>query len=94
LRVIFQMPSYSDYLTPAFDEIPQYGAGSIQVIRRMRSALAELAESVESDRAAVVNAYIDHLDWSIDAPISVLKIAWRRGSKIDRDWGSLSDTKD
>jgi uncharacterized membrane protein len=66
LRVIFQMPSWGDYLTLAFDEIRQYGADSIQVMRRLRSALAELAENVGSDLATPVKAYIDHLDWSIE----------------------------
>jgi uncharacterized membrane protein len=66
LRVIFQMPSWGDYLTLAFDEIRQYGAESIQVMRRLRSALAELADNVGSDRAQLVNAYLEHLDRSIE----------------------------
>lgn len=67
LRVIFQMPSWGDYLTLAFDEIRQYGADSIQVMRRLRSALAELAETIGNDRAALVNAYLEHLDRSIES---------------------------
>ena len=39
-------PTWEDYLTLAFDEIRQYGAGSVQVMRRLRSALLGLAESV------------------------------------------------
>jgi uncharacterized membrane protein len=66
LRVIFQMPSWDDYLTLAFDEIRQYGKDSIQVMRRLRSALAELADSVGSERARRVNAYLEHLDHSIE----------------------------
>jgi uncharacterized membrane protein len=67
LRVIFQMPSWGDYLTLAFDEIRQYGGDSIQVMRRLRSALAELADNVGSDRAQLVNAYLGHLDRSIES---------------------------
>jgi len=66
LRVIFQMPDWADYLTLAFDEIRQYGANSIQVMRRLRSALADLVEAVGSDRAGLVKAYLDHLDQSIE----------------------------
>jgi uncharacterized membrane protein len=39
LRLICQMPTWEDYLTLAFDEIRQYGAGSVQVMRRLRAAL-------------------------------------------------------
>ena len=39
LRLVFPTPSWEDYLTLAFDEIRQYGAGSVQVMRRLRSAL-------------------------------------------------------
>jgi uncharacterized membrane protein len=33
----------------AFDEIRHYGAGSVQVMRRLRSALVGLADSVTAD---------------------------------------------
>jgi uncharacterized membrane protein len=66
LLVIFQMPSWGDYLTLAFDEIRQYGKDSIQVMRRLRSALVELADSAGSERALLVNAYLEHLDQSIE----------------------------
>jgi uncharacterized membrane protein len=54
LLVIFQMPSWGDYLTLAFDEIRQYGKDSIQVMRRLRSAMVELADSAGSERALLV----------------------------------------
>jgi uncharacterized membrane protein len=66
LRVVFQMPGWGDYLTLAFDEIRQYGRVSIQVMRGLRSALADLADTVGSERAQVVNAYLEHLDRSIE----------------------------
>jgi uncharacterized membrane protein len=66
VRVIYQVPSWNDYLTLAFDEIRQYGSTSIQVMRRLRAALTELARSVDSDRAELVNAYLQHLDSNID----------------------------
>jgi uncharacterized membrane protein len=66
LRVVYQMPTWGDYLTLAFDEIRQFGAESIQVMRRLRSALADLADCADGGRAKLVKKYIDHLDSSIE----------------------------
>jgi uncharacterized membrane protein len=85
LRVIFQMPSWGDYLTLAFDEIRQYGRDSIQVMRRLRSALADLADTVGSDRAQQMPISSISIGAS-SVPISILRIAQRRGSRIDKDW--------
>ena len=50
----------------AFDEIRQYGADSVQVMRRLRSALRGVAEAVTSEtRTAVVQKYLKHLDLGI-----------------------------
>ncbi|HTO62407.1 MAG TPA: DUF2254 domain-containing protein [Bradyrhizobium sp.] len=66
VRVIYQMPGWADYLALAFDEIRQFGATSIQVMRRLRSALVGIAECVDGERARLVQAYLDHLDLSIE----------------------------
>ena len=42
VRLIFPMPTWEDYVTLAFDEIRQYGVTSVQVMRRLRAALAGL----------------------------------------------------
>ena len=42
LRLVFPTPTWEDYLTLAFDEIRQFGSSSVQVLRRMRSALVGL----------------------------------------------------
>lgn len=65
-RVVLQMPSWDDYLSLAFDEIRQFGASSIQVMRRLRSALADLAEACPPERAPPIMSYLAHLDSSID----------------------------
>jgi uncharacterized membrane protein len=66
LRLVFPMPTWEDYLTLAFDEIRQYGAGSVQVMRRLRSALVGLADSVVADaRVEAVRRYLKHLDAAI-----------------------------
>jgi uncharacterized membrane protein len=55
-------------LTLAFDEIRHFGSSSVQVMRRMRSALIGLAASLPSqERVEVVRRYVEHLDRDIDA---------------------------
>ena len=51
LRLIFPMPTWEDYLALAFDEIRQFGATSVQVMRRLRSALAGLAGILSDSRS-------------------------------------------
>lgn len=65
-RVIYRMPTWEDYLALAFDEIRQFGSTSIQVMRRLRSALVELSACVDSERARTVHAYLGHLDSGIE----------------------------
>jgi uncharacterized membrane protein len=67
LRLVFPMPTWEDYLALAFDEIRQYGATSIQVMRRLRAALAGLTESLPSpERAGALQRYLKHLDLVIE----------------------------
>lgn len=67
IRLIYPMPTWEDYLALAFDEIRQFGAGSVQVMRRLRSALAAVAESMLTpDRADAVQRYLKHLDLAIE----------------------------
>ncbi len=66
LRLIFPMP-WEDYLVLAFDEIRHYGADSVQVMRRLRSALVGLVDSVTADnRIKAVQQYIKQLDSTVD----------------------------
>jgi uncharacterized membrane protein len=63
VRLIFPMPTWEDYLTLAFDEIRQYGASSVQVMRRLRSALVGLTESLSNaERVDAVERYLQHLN--------------------------------
>ena len=68
LRLVFPTPTWEDYLTLAFDEIRHFGSSSVQVMRRMRSALVGLAASLPSqERAEAVRRYIERLDLVIEA---------------------------
>jgi Predicted membrane protein (DUF2254) len=67
VRLIFPMPTWEDYLTLALDEIRQYGVTSVQVMRRLRSVLVGLADSLSStERANAVRRYLEHLDLVIE----------------------------
>jgi uncharacterized membrane protein len=67
VRVVFPAPTWQDYLELSFDEIRQYGAGSLQVQRRLRAALQGLAGTLRlGERRAAVRAYIEHLDEALD----------------------------
>lgn len=67
LRLIFPMPTWEDYLTLAFDEIRQYGATSVQVMRRLRSILIELIDALpDAGRTEAVQKYLAHLDLTVE----------------------------
>jgi uncharacterized membrane protein len=79
IRLIVPMPTWEDFLTLAFDEIRQYGATSVQVMRRLRSALIGLANSLPSaNRADAVQRYLKHLDGGIErSPLDLRTASWR-----------------
>ena len=67
VRLIVPMPTWEDYLALAFDEIRQYGVTSVQVMRRLRSALVGLIDSLSrAERVDAVRKYLDHLDLVIE----------------------------
>jgi len=67
LRLIFPVPTWDDYLALAFDEIRQFGATSVQVMRRLRSALIAVAEALpDPAQADATRRYLKHLDAAID----------------------------
>jgi uncharacterized membrane protein len=91
VRLILPMPTWEDYLRLAFDEIRQYGGGSVQVVRRLRAALAGVADAVAiyPERAASVQHYLDQLDEVIGR--SALDAQDRRvASEADRQGLGLS----
>jgi uncharacterized membrane protein len=67
VRLVLLLPSWDDYLALAFDEIRQFGANSIQVLRRLRSALSELADiSPTAARADKARRYLKELDLGVE----------------------------
>jgi uncharacterized membrane protein len=70
LRLIFPAPTWEDFVSLAFDEIRFYGATSLQVMRRLRTALYDLNRIVFPSRQKTISHYIDHLDFTVKRSIS------------------------
>ena len=73
---------WSDYVTLSVTEIREYGATSIQVVRRMRAMLEELSESVLPERREAVLGELATLEDSVEA-------SW--GATVDDDLARRAD---
>jgi len=62
LRLVVPIPTWEDFLRLALDEIRVYGAGSVQVMRRMRALLSDLLDAVPEDRRQAVRSQQKRLD--------------------------------
>ena len=70
IRVTFPVPTWDDYLALSFDEIRQFGASSVQVVRRLRSALVGLRDTTPfEDRRKSVLQYLEHLNRGVSRSI-------------------------
>src|SRR6516225_11776106 len=66
VRVTFPTPTWEDYLHLSFDEIRHFGSNSVQVVRRLRSALSGVGDAITSEtRIATMHAYMKQLDLGI-----------------------------
>jgi uncharacterized membrane protein len=70
LRLIFPAPTWEDFLSLAFDETRFYGATSIQVMRRLRTALYDLESVVPASRQKAIRHYIEHLNVTVKNSIN------------------------
>ena len=66
LRLVFRTPNWEDYVHLACTEIRHCGAGSIQVMRRMRSMLENLMQTLPPHRHAELRQQLELLDRAID----------------------------
>ena len=62
LRVIFQTPNWDDFVHLTFNEIRRYGAGSTQVVRRLRAMIENLSQTLPDDRLPALHQQRDLLD--------------------------------
>jgi len=62
LRVIFRTPNWDDFIHLAFAEIRFYGASNIQIARRLRAMIINLANTLPAERHAALRLEHDLLD--------------------------------
>jgi len=67
LRVSMPFPTWDDFLLLAFDEIRSYGAGSVQVMRRMKALMRDLLATVPEERRLALAHWQDRLQRTIAA---------------------------
>ena len=62
LRVIFRTPDWDDFVNLAFVEIRSYGASNIQIARRLRAMLVNLANTLPAVRHGALRQELGLLD--------------------------------
>ena len=62
LRVIFRTPDWDDFVKLAFTEIRFCGAGNVQIARRLRAMIVNLANTLPPERHAALHQELDLLD--------------------------------
>lgn len=62
VRLLLPRPTFDDYVTLAFEEIFDYGKGSVQVIRRMRGALQDCMAVAPPARRRALREQLQRMD--------------------------------
>jgi uncharacterized membrane protein len=62
LRVIFRTPNWDDFVNLAFSEIRECGAGSMQIMRRLRAMIENLKETLPAHRQLELHKQLSLLD--------------------------------
>jgi uncharacterized membrane protein len=66
MRFVFRTPNWEDFVHLACTEIRHYGAGSVQIMRRMRSMLENLLQTLPSHRHSELLKQLELLDRAIE----------------------------
>jgi len=81
-RVLLPTRRWEDYLALAVTEIREYGAGSIQVVRRLRAMLDDLLDDVRPEHRRAIEDELGRLDVTVAAAF---------GDSTDLDRASVPD---
>jgi len=60
--LVWRTPDWSDLMDLAFEDIREYGAGSVQVMRRLRAALEDLRAATPVQRHDAIERHVASLD--------------------------------
>lgn len=66
VRLVFRTPDWEDFVVLAVTEIRQFGASSIQVVRRLRAMLDDLMQNLPEERAAPLRQELELLKRSAE----------------------------
>jgi uncharacterized membrane protein len=66
LRVVFRTPDWHDFVNLTFAEIRFYGASNLQIARRLRAMIINLANTLPAERHAALRQEFDLLDRSLE----------------------------
>jgi uncharacterized membrane protein len=66
LRLVFRTPNWEDYVHLSCTEIRHCGAGSIQIVRRLRAMLDNLVQTLPPHRHAELRLQLDLLDRTVE----------------------------
>jgi uncharacterized membrane protein len=66
LRLVYLTPNWEDFVRLTCTEIRHCGAGSIQIVRRLRSMLENLLQSLPPHRHAELRLQLELLDRTVD----------------------------
>ena len=98
VRLVWRSPSWEDVLDLAFDEIRHYGAGSIQICRRLRALLDDLLTATPPERHAAIEAQLRRLDAAVlgafpagSPELETALVADRTGLGLARAQSSAAD---
>ncbi|HEY7185644.1 MAG TPA: DUF2254 family protein, partial [Vicinamibacterales bacterium] len=64
-RLLFRTPNWNDFVQLAFSEIRHYGAGHIQVARRLRAMIESVSEALPASRVTALRREWELLDRSV-----------------------------
>jgi len=70
LRLIFRTPNWEDFVHLTCTEVRHFGAGSVQIMRRMRSMLENLMQTLPLHRHAELHRQLALLDRTIEESYS------------------------
>jgi uncharacterized membrane protein len=97
-RVVLPSPTWEQFLLLAVTEIRRYGHDSVQVMRRLRSMLLDLADAVPTERVASVHEELRKLDRTIarsfdDEADRALATTHLRGRRASRSESALTQAR-
>jgi uncharacterized membrane protein len=70
LRLVYRTPNWEDFVSLAVSEIRQYGGGSVQVVRRLRSMLVSLMGVLPPPRIPALEEQLELLSAAIERSFS------------------------